>query len=471
MDDVDAFQAQMASNMYHSGDWVTARMDGVLYFDKAPFKYWVTVILYYLLGVHDWVARIPSALSAILLTWLVMRFGRWAINKEAGIYSGLVISTCIGLFLFTRIIIPDVMLTLMMALGLWAFLRAQDEEEPRSLLWASIMAASLAVGVLVKGFVALVLPCVVVFLYLLVSQRLLRRETWRRMHLLTGSLLFLLIAAPWHILATLHNPPYLDFTMHGGPGQYHGFFWFFFINEQVLRFLNTRYPRDYDTVPRFLFWTLHLVWLFPWSVYIPNVARLNFRPIDRAGRATLFALCWCAGVLLFFSFSTTQEYYSMPLYPAAAFLIGAGMAVQGGPIRIGSRIVSVIAALGAVTIITVLVLTWGLPAPGDISVALTQNRSLYKLSMGHIGDLTLGACAYLRLPLVVAGIACLLGAIGAWRLRGAQAFLAIAAMIVIFFQAARLALVVFDPYMSSRPIAEALNRLPQGEVIIEGDYN
>jgi len=147
MDDVDAFQAQMASNMYHSGDWVTARMDGVLYFDKAPFKYWVTVILYSLLGVHDWVARIPSALSAILLTWLVMSFGRWAINREAGIYSGLVISTCIGLFLFTRIIIPDVMLTLMIALGLWAFLRAQDEEEPRSLLWASIMAVALGIGV------------------------------------------------------------------------------------------------------------------------------------------------------------------------------------------------------------------------------------------------------------------------------------------------------------------------------------
>jgi hypothetical protein len=174
---------------------------------------------------------------------------------------------------------------------------------------------------------------------------------------------------------------------------------------------------------------------------------------------------------LFFSFSTTQEYYSMPLYPAAAFLIGAGMALQGAPIRIGTRIVSVIAALGAVTIFAVLFLTWNLPSPGDISVALTQNRSLYKLSMGHIGDLTLAACAYLRLPLVVAGIACLVGAIGAWRWRGAQAFLAIAAMMVIFFQAARLALVVFDPYMSSRPIAEALNRLPQGEVIIEGDYN
>ena len=58
------------------------------------------------------------------------------------------------------------------------------------------------------------------------------------------------IAAPWHVLATLRNPPYFDFTMHSGPGQYHGFFWFYFINEHVLRFLNLRYPRDYKTVPR-----------------------------------------------------------------------------------------------------------------------------------------------------------------------------------------------------------------------------
>ena len=130
MDDVDAFQAIMAKNMYQSGDWVTARVDGVAYFDKAPFKYWITVLLYYLFGVHDWVARIPSAMSAILLSWLVLRFGRWAFGDKAGLYAGLVISTCIGLFLFTRIIIPDVMLTLTFTVALSAFIRAQDRDEP-----------------------------------------------------------------------------------------------------------------------------------------------------------------------------------------------------------------------------------------------------------------------------------------------------------------------------------------------------
>jgi len=291
------------------------------------------------------------------------------------------------------------------------------------------------------------------------------------MHLFTGSLLFLAIAAPWHVLATIRNPPYFDFTMHGGPGDYHGFFWFFFINEQLLRFLNLRYPRDYDTVPRFLFWSLHLAWLFPWSVYIPAVARLNFRPTDRAGRVTLFALCWVAAVLLFFSFSTTQEYYSLPLYPAAALLLGAGMALRSGSTRIETRIISVIAGLSVVIITAILILTRNLPTPGDISGALTQNPDAYTLSMGHLQDLTLSSFAYLRLPLIVAGIACLIGAAGAWLFRGERAFLAIAVMMVIFFQAARLALVVFDPYLSSRPLAETLNRLPKGELIVEGDYN
>jgi 4-amino-4-deoxy-L-arabinose transferase-like glycosyltransferase len=471
MDDVDAFQARMAQNMYQSGDWVTARLDGVRYFDKAPFKYWVTILLYEGLGVHDWVTRIPSALSAILLVWVVMRFGRWAISEKAGIYAGIVLSTCIGLFPFTRIISPDVMLTLAIAVALWAFIRSQDDEETRPRLWVYTMAAALAIGMLIKGMVALALPIASIFVYLLVSRRLFRLETWKRLHPFTGGLLFLAIAAPWHVLATLRNPPYLDFTMHGGPGEYRGFFWFYFINEQVLRFLNLRYPRDYDTVPRFLFWTLHLAWLFPWSVYIPAVARLNFSPSHRAGRANLLALGWVAAVLLFFSFSTTQEYYSLPLYPAAALLLGAGMALEGSFISIGSRIVAVIAGLGAVIIVATLILTRNLPAPGDISVALMRHPGAYKLSLGHLQDLTLSACAYLRLPLVLAGIACVIGAIGAWRLRGERAFLAIAVMMVIFFQAARLALVVFDPYMSSRPLAEALNRLPKGELIEEGDYN
>jgi hypothetical protein len=107
-------------------------------------------------------------------------------------------------------------------------------------------------------------------------------------------------------------------------------------------------------------------------------------------------------------------------------------------------------------------MTRGMAAPGDISVALNQNPELYTLSLGHMADLTLRAFAYLRVPLLVAGVAFALGAIGRrW---------SIVAMMVVFFHAARLALVAFDPYLSSRPLAQALLEAPPGKLIMGDQY-
>ena len=156
---------------------------------------------------------------------------------------------------------------------------------------------------------------------------------------------FLVLTVPWHVLAMAHNPPAFDFTLHSEAGSYRGFFWFYFINEQVLRFLNRRYPRDYNTVPRVWFWLYHLLWLFPWSMFLPAIARLDYRSADRASRVRLLALCWISFVLLFFSLSTTQEYYTMPCYPAFALLIGSALASKAKWIRIGGRLVGLISAV------------------------------------------------------------------------------------------------------------------------------
>jgi 4-amino-4-deoxy-L-arabinose transferase-like glycosyltransferase len=470
MDDVDAVQAQIARNMLTSGDWVTARLDGVVYLEKAPLIYWAMAVAYAIFGVHDWVARLPIALSAIALCWLTAAFATWAFGKRAGFYAGLCMATCIGLFLFTRVLIPDVMLTFTVALGMWAFLRALDEEEPHPRFWALVLAANLGVGLLLKSLIGVLFPLAAGVIYLWATHQLFSASTWRRLHPFSGMLVILLIAAPWHILATLRNPPYFAFTLHSGPGQYHGFFWFFFINEQLLRFLNLRYPRDYNTVPRLYFWLLHLVWLFPWSVYFPALAKLSFKPSDRAGRTRLLALCWAGFVLIFFSFSTTQEYYSMPCYPALALLLGSAIAMGGDWIRGGTRVLAAIAAGAGFVTLTLFFLTRNLPAPGDISQALSQHPGAYKLSLGHMQDLTLASFAYLREPLLVAAIAFCLGALATWRLPGQRAFLAAALMMVLFFHAARLAMAVFDPFMSSRPLAEAILKSPEGTLIVDHHY-
>jgi 4-amino-4-deoxy-L-arabinose transferase-like glycosyltransferase len=488
MDDVDAVQAQIARNMLRSGDWVTARLDGIPYLEKAPLIYWLIGGCFKLFGAYDWVARIPVALSTVLLCWITAAFGGWAFGRRAGTLAGVVMATAVGLFLFTRILIPDVMLTAAIALAMWAFLRALDEQEPHPRRWAMALAASLGVGLLLKSAVGVLFPVAAALIYLGLTGQLFSRAVWRRLHPFSGAAVALLIAAPWHVLATLRNPPYFDFTLRSLPGQYHGFLWFYFMNEQVLRFLNLRYPRDYDTVPLAYFWLFHLLWLFPWSVYLPAVMNMTdhkkrwsvlpFRPVDRAGRARLLALCWIGFVLVFFSFSTTQEYYSMPCYPALALLLGAAMADGGAWVKRGTRALQVLAgAAGAVA----LLLAWvvrNTPAPGDISVALSRHPGAYKLSLGHMEDLTLSSLAYLRLPLVLAGVAFLLGAFLAPALgrvrrigKDTAAFLAAALMMILFLHAARLAMVAFDPYLSSRPLAEALLRAPQGKLVVEGhDY-
>jgi hypothetical protein len=364
-------------------------------------------------------------------------------------------------------LIPDPILTLTITLAMWSFLRALEPDEKHSSRWAWLMAASIGTGLLLKGLIAAVFPIGGALVYLALSRQLFLRQTWQRLRPFSGTLIVLMIAAPWHVLATLRNPPYLYFSMRSVPGEYHGFFWFYFFNEHLLRFLNLRYPRDYNTVPRVYFWLFHLLWLFPWSAYLPAAARLSYKPVDRAGRMRLLALCWTGFLLVFFSFSTTQEYYSMPCYPALALLIGSAIA-EDAWIRPAQRVVSAIAAVCAIAIAVILVQVWSLPAPGDIANALTQHPDAYTLSLGHMEDLTLASFAYLRTPLIVAGIAFVIGATAGWWRRRSQ--YALAAMMVLFFHAARLAMVVFDPYLSSRPLAEALVKAPAGTLIEDDAY-
>jgi len=470
MNDVDAVQAQIARNMLESGDWVTARLDGVAYLEKAPLTYWLIAVSYLAFGVHDWAARIPFALGAVALCWLVCRFGRWAFSPEAGMCAGLALATCCGLFLFTRILIADILVTLTITASIYGYMRAIEGREEESRRWALLGAAAMGCGVLLKGLIAVVFPVGTVLVYLVVSGGWRSKEVWRRVHVVGSMGLVVGIAGPWHILATLRNPPYFDFSLESRPGQYRGFFWFYFFNEHILRFLGRRYPRDYNRVPVIWFWLLNVVWLFPWSVFFPGVVGLDYRGEGRAERVRRLMVCWVGVVLVFFSFSTTQEYYSMPCYPALALLVGSVLAKGGAWVRGGMKAAGVIAGAGAVGVVVLLYAVRGVGTPGDISVALRQNPELYTLSLGHIRDLTLGAFAYLRWPLVVAGVGFLVGLVGVWRGRGMRKVVWLGVMMVVVAHGARLALVVFDPYLSSRALGEALKRAPAGELIVDDQY-
>ena len=226
-DDVDAVQAVIARNMLSSGDWVTARLDGVIYLEKPPLIYWFMALSYRIFGVSDWAARLPVAIATIALALLTAAFGMWAFGKRAGFYAGLVMATCVGLFLFTRIQIPDVMLTFTIMLAMWAFLRALDQEEQIRAsgrrFWRQVWDR-----LLLKSLIGIVFPVAAALLYLFVTEQFFsaepggdctrspgRRSSWR---------------SPFRgtYLATISNPPYFEWTLKSGPGLYHGFLWFLF---------------------------------------------------------------------------------------------------------------------------------------------------------------------------------------------------------------------------------------------------
>lgn len=467
MDDVDSAHAQIARTMLESGDWVTARLNGVVYLDKAPLTVWMIAASYRVFGVHDWAARIPLALGAIALCLVTARFAAWAFSPLAGLLAGLSLACSIGLFLFTRILIPDASLSALVAFALWCFLRALEGERGRWPLWIGL---ALGAGLLLKGLIAVLLPGGAAFVYLLATRQLFRAAAWRRLAPWWIAAAALAVAAPWYVAATLANPPYLDFTLRSRPGEFRGFFWRYFINEHLLRYLNLRHPRDYDTVPRWWFWLMHLVWLFPWTPYLAGVFGQSFRGSDRASRTRLLALCWAGFVLVFFTFSTTQEYYSLPAYGAFGLLIGSAAAAGTRAARLAPRISAGVALLALAVILVILVQVWNLPTPGDIAAALKRNPEAYTLSLGHMGDLSLASFAYLRQPLLLAALAFAAGGAALFLRRGWAAIAALAGMMVLLVHAARLAMVTFEPYLGSRALGEAALRYPGHTLLVADEY-
>jgi 4-amino-4-deoxy-L-arabinose transferase-like glycosyltransferase len=479
LDDADSTHAEVAREMFASGDFVTLHVNGVRYLEKAPLPYWLVASSYHIFGVNEFATRLPMALSVWLLGLLAVSWGRRAFGERVGIYAGLFVYTCAGVYLFTRILIPDVLLSLLIAASLFFFLTAVETGGPAWRWYAGY--ACIALGLLTKGLIALVFPGATAFFYLLITGEWRR---WREFRLLPGLALFLAVAAPWHILAGIRNP---------------GFFWFYFVNEHFLRFLGKRYPRDYNKLPWELYWSLHLVWLFPWSFYLPAAIRTfideyRIRQAAGANRAERdFAsrtrmLCWIlAGIVLaFFAVSTNQEYYTFPAYLPLLLLLADGVVrwewsecaggKRGGWLRASAGVLAVIGVAASVTLFIGLWRSRNLPFEPDIGIVLAKhNIAEDTLSTSHMLDLSYASFAALRLPAALAAVALLVApffsfVLRLWR-RHYLATWTLALGMAVFLVAAHIALGRFGPYLSSRDLAREIGARarPTDLVMIYGD--
>jgi 4-amino-4-deoxy-L-arabinose transferase-like glycosyltransferase len=548
LDDADATHAQAARAMLTSGDYVTLHVNGIRYLEKAPLPYWITAVSFRIFGFNTFAVHLPQALAMLALALLGYRWAQRAGGYDAALYTAVAMLTCAGGFLFTRILIPEALLSLFLALALYALLRLLNSSAEKP-FFAYLLWASLALAVLTKGLVGLVFFFAAAAVFLLLTREY---RQWRRLRPLSGFALFLLIAAPWHVLAAVRNPG----GSAGGAGG-HGFLWFYFVNEHVLRFLGKRVPRDYNKLPPLAFWLLHFVWLFPWSLFAAPLAvqlrrywhtpprmenlrgwrgflwlwlaltvaetlrgmlHLDFvsyliavaaiavlldcwrkaRVLGGIGPVATFAthsrfllMIFAATVLLFFSLSTNQEYYTFPVY-LPLIVCGAvslTSAERYFPIDrilrrgllLGHWLLLVVGVSSAAALGYGLWSARHLPFVADIGDLLARrNVGNYTLSMSHFFDLTGPSFAALRLPAALALLAFAIGPALALllrlRARHLAATLTVCATAALFLVAAHIALVRFEPMLSSKDFAEKIEELADdrridrdNEVMLFGD--
>ena len=514
--------------------------------------------------------RPPLAFTILALAFLLEAFARRAFNSSAaGLYAGLITLSSFGIFIFSRINIPDILVCVLLTAALYLYYLSDRVPHPHdgltvvrvglersstapaqsqltptptpTLLLSTLFAASLALSVLTKGLIGIVFPLTIVLAHLLLTRG--PRETLarlRRLHPALSALTFLAIAAPWHILIALANPAHghpLGLTHAGGhwhlpyptDGNVHSWAWFYFLNEQLYRYLNLRIPHDYDTSPLWLFLGLIFIWLMPWSAYLPpallQAARslqnrvqnqaphplqshrkgwgalsslaTNLRTLPPPASLNLLLLLWATIPLLFFTFSTRQEYYVLPALPPMILLIANHLGaphlasemwdvptqipVPHSPRlhRDGWLPAAALLLLGTILSLTILLFLLRTPAPSpdtDLATLLHQNPADYALSFGHFLDLTGPALALFRLPLALTAAAFFLGPLAHFILRRTgkthAATLSLAAAAFLFLLASWLGLRTFSPTLTSAQLAQAIapQLHPQDLLAIHGEY-
>jgi 4-amino-4-deoxy-L-arabinose transferase-like glycosyltransferase len=501
LDDVDSVYLQIAREMLQRHDFVTPTIDGIRFFDKPPLMYWLAAGSMHLLGVHDWAARLPLALAVLALLLSVYALGNYLFshtnrfspvaqnstqNDRAGLYAALAVATSIGPYLYTRFYIPDIVIALWMTLSIHLFLLALDRaSEHRSALWPSLgFAAVLAFDVLTKGLIGVVFPLAFVALYLTITRRL---KLLTKLHLLPATAVFLLIAAPWHILAALRNPA---IAMPPGVGlpAHAGWAWFYLYNEHIARFLGRRIPHDYGQTPVWLFWLYAFIWTLPWGAFLPAAIPRAIRSLRETSTRTILSapltlVLWPLIVLIFFTLSSRQEYYSLPAIPALALLVGGLLASAEAHLDNTRRAVYTAHLYFLTPLSVVLAGICGYfavvapaPHPGvSLDTMLSSNPALYNLSLGHIFDLTTQALGFFRGPLTAVALGMVtLGPIAYLIRRNGRSLaanLTLAAGMTLVLLAAHVGLVRFYPTLGSKDLALTVeaHRQPGDILMIDGE--
>ena len=452
LDGDDALSAEIAREMLSAGHWITPLANGVQYARHPPLLYWTIAASFRLFGVSDWAARLPVALATLCLFIATFSLGRRLFcSQAAAFYAALVLITSYGVFLFGHLLLRDVFLCLWTTLAVNFFFRSLSQEKHR--LGTSLgFAACCALGVLTQGFVGVVFPVVIAFLYLAITHNLRHVLRW---YPIPAVLVFVAMVLPWHIASKISSGhSRLESLMPNLAG---------------------------GRVPLVVFWLLLLLWIVPWCVYSIRALRIIVSPNPECRRrARLLCLLWIGVVLIWFSCTARLEFDLMTALPPMALLAGGWLAEDEGLPHHQGRVAAWIlffCGMACAALVAWFLFASPQPAPGvDIATLLRPNPGHRAVFFTYIFDLTRNAMGLFKVPLAIVLAALLVGvSAGLWyRLRDnarmANCFLA--GMTVAILIGAHLALNIFSPVLSSQILAEAIKPEVHADdvIVVNGSF-
>jgi len=325
--------AEIAREMFVSGDWITTRLNGIKYFEKPPLQAWMSALAFTVFGLGEWQARLWTGLCGLLGVAVTGYAGARVFDRRVGFYAALVLGSSFFWVACSQVASLDMSLAAMMGLTLCALLLAQHDgasaAERRAWMLASW--AGMALAVLSKGLVGVVLPGAVLVVYTLIARDW---GLWRRLHPGLGLPLMLAIAAPWFVLVARANPE-----------QPH----FFFIHEHLERFLSSGHRREGAW---YYFFGVLAGGIAPWLGVLPQSLALGATGDTGRFRPRLLLLVWAVLIFVFFSVSHSKlPGYILPIFPALALLIGAYL--EAGTRRSRMFAAGLTAAIGVLLLVLV----------------------------------------------------------------------------------------------------------------------
>jgi len=428
---------EIPREMVATGDYVTPRLNGVKYLEKPPLVYWLVAASLRTFGVNEWAARLVPALFALAGVLLVYTAGRRFYNRRAGLLAAIVLGTSPLYFGLARTLTLDMPVAVLLTTTLLCFLLGVESQERSSRMrWLVVAYATAALAVLTKGLIGIVLPATVIGLWIIVMNEW---RVLRTIYLPAGIVLFVVIAAPWHILVARANPEFFDF---------------YFIHEHFLRYTTEVHRRDR---PFWFFVPVLLAGLLPWTVFLVQSLRRAWpRWIQRQEhRREAFLLIWAISLFLFFSASGSKiATYILPVLPPLALLVGCyldHLLVHGGNVRRDGSIATLL--LGGIAL-TLALLPGFVPAGRSTATGIAQLGGSWHILTAAFAAGAIGA------------------AIAAWRANARFLVASALASIVVVGLAIAAILPRLDPGRSVKDLALILKPqlTPDAEVVSYREY-